>query len=218
MAACAQYLLHTLCRGGPLFQYSLELDDYIIASTNCACGQLRCASRRAAGPMTSIKLMHVGIWPPSPSDVRVDSRNQALGSNPCFASLGIPSPRSGVQSALVPSHSQGGSPASLGLAMPTQTRKSIFFTFALIHVAHPLNSRRRVKKIHLRPHSSNSPKCPPLSSWFLAGPSSARHFRPLVQKSVSRIFSPTQAHGSWEVAKTPAEPSSTVSSLLSTPL
>lgn len=66
--------------------------------------------------------------------------------------------------------------------------KVYFFTFALIHVAHPLNSRRRVKEIHLRPHSSNSPKCPPLSSWFLAGPSSARHFRPLVQKSVSPLF------------------------------
>lgn len=86
--------------------------------------------------------------------------------------------------------------------------KVYFFTFALIHVAHPLNSRRRVKKKPLRLHSSNSPKCPPLSSWFLAGPSSARHFRPLVQKSVSHLFSPTQAHGSWEIAKTPAEPSS----------
>lgn len=140
---CPVSTTHSLPWWAP-FRYSLELDDYIITSTSSIVtmpaassgrerlcyglgGQLRSASRRAAGQMTSIKLMHVGIWPPSPSDLRVDSRNQALGSNPCFASLGIPSPRSGVQSALVPSHSQGGSPASLGLAIPTQTRKSIFF-------------------------------------------------------------------------------------------
>lgn len=55
-----------------------------------------------------------------------------------------------------------------------------------------------------------------MSAAFIIVPGKAQLSTPLPPtrpKVRFSSFSPTQAHGSWEIAKTPAEPSSTVSSL-----